>query len=104
MTVGKALALALLLAGCKDGVRASKDGAVLFQTSCVTCHGLDGHGTDYGRRWKAPDFADPAVQALSDDELAAIIKNGKNQMPPWGGVYSPDQIRSLVAHLRTFRR
>jgi mono/diheme cytochrome c family protein len=104
MSVGKRLAILVLMAGCTEGVRASKDGAMLYQVSCVTCHGMDGQGTDFARRWNVPDLSSGMVQAKSDDELLSIIKNGRNQMPPWGGAYSEEQLQALVAHLRTLKR
>jgi mono/diheme cytochrome c family protein len=95
--------MVLAAVGCREGSKQSSNGATLFGTTCVQCHGADGKGAAYARRWNVPDLTDPAVQARSDEELAATIKHGKGQMPPWGGAYRDDQIAALVAHVRTFK-
>lgn len=107
MRVGLRVSLVLVVtlattAGCREGLKQSKDGAVLFDTACVQCHGSDGKGTDYARRWNVPDFTTPAFQAKTDAELLGVIKQGRNQMPPWGGVFKDDQIAALLVHVRGF--
>jgi mono/diheme cytochrome c family protein len=50
-----------------------------FATGCALCHGKDAKGTPL-----APGLANSAhVQALSDDDIANIIKKGKGKMPPF---------------------
>lgn len=59
-----------------------------FADHCATCHGIDGKGSDMGRRMhpQAPDMTLPATQSLSDGELFATIENGVRMtgMPGWG--------------------
>jgi mono/diheme cytochrome c family protein len=95
-------------ASCQPGVKASKDGAVLFDATCAQCHAHDGSGDP---SWKArldvPDLTDPSVQKrFSDAQLLEIIANGSpnRRMPPWRGVYSDEQLRALVAHVRRLGR
>ena len=72
-----------------------------FKSSCATCHGQDGSGnTAVGKSMKIPDLHSAEVQKLSDEELAEVIGNGKNNMPPFKGSFNPDQIHDLVIHLR----
>jgi len=72
-----------------------------FKSSCATCHGQDGSGnTAVGKSMKIPDLHSAEVQKLSDEELAEVIGNGKNNMPPFKGSLNPDQIHDLVIHLR----
>ena len=81
----------------------------LYLGLCATCHGEGGHGA-----WRATlflirpgDLADSARMAgHSDQYLADIIKNGgapigRPGMPAFGGSLSDDDIRALVAYLRT---
>ncbi|MEK6301241.1 MAG: cytochrome c [Acidobacteriota bacterium] len=78
------------------------DAAALFTSNkCATCHGADGKGKIKGAR----DFTDAAWQKKeSDAELAAVIKNGKKPMPPYGDKLKEDEIRALVAYVRSFAK
>ena len=49
---------------------------------------------------KIPDLHSAEVQKLSDAQLADVIGNGKNSMPPFKGSLNPDEIHDLVIHLR----
>jgi mono/diheme cytochrome c family protein len=54
---------------------------------------------------KAPSFKDPAVVKASDAELIAVVKNGKNgKMPSYAGKITDDQIKSVVAYIRTLQK
>jgi cytochrome c6 len=79
--------------------------ASLFKTKCAMCHGADGKAqTAIGKADKIPDFTSPDVQKLSDDELAATITNGKGKMPAYGKTLKPDQIKDLVAYIRSLAK
>jgi cytochrome c6 len=79
--------------------------------SCTRCHGADGTGqTNMGRKLGAKDYSDAAVQAALTDEAAfkAIKegfkdKDGKTVMRPAQNL-SDDEIKGLVAYLRTFKK
>jgi cbb3-type cytochrome c oxidase subunit III len=80
------------------------DGADLFKQKCSMCHGEDGKGYP---ALKTPDFTDPKVQAsLTDDEMTEVIKNGKKgtAMPAFGDKLSDDQIKSLIAYIRSLAK
>jgi len=63
--------------------------------------GADGRGnTPVGKTMGIPDLHSGQVQSQSDSQLAAVISNGKNNMPPFNGSLSPEQIHNLVAHVR----
>ena len=82
--------------------RADDAGEKLYASKCAACHGPDGKGqTAMGKSNKLRDLASPDVQKLSEEELSAIISNGKNKMPAYGKSLKPDQIKELVAYLRT---
>jgi mono/diheme cytochrome c family protein len=76
------------------------DAAALFTSNkCATCHGADGKGKIKGAR----DFTDAAWQKKeSDSELAAVIKNGKKPMPAYSDKLSDEEIKALVAYIRSF--
>jgi mono/diheme cytochrome c family protein len=103
------LGLVLMAVGaCKPGVMSSTDGQELFESVCAKCHGVNGHAV---AAWKSklgvPDLADQALQArLTDEQIVETITNGSKsgRMPPWKGVFSPEQIQALAKHVRSFKK
>ena len=81
-------------------------------TSCAKCHGADGKGqTKIGQKLGARDYSDAKVQASFTDEDAFKAtkeglkdKDGKIQMKPYGDTLSDDDIKALVAYMRTFKK
>lgn len=81
-----------------------------WTTMCAKCHGADGKGqTKMGQRLGAKDFTDPKVQAdLKDDAAFNALRNGlksddgKTLMKPFDAL-SDDQIKALVAYIRTLK-
>lgn len=86
------------------GVPAQADVAAAqatFKTKCAACHGADGKGKE---AMKTRDLASADVQKMSDAELSAIITNGKPpKMPPYKSL-SADQVRDLVAYIRSLKK
>jgi mono/diheme cytochrome c family protein len=54
-----------------------------------------------GKSLHAADFHSPQVQQQSDEQLAAVIAQGRGNMPPFGSRLSKDQIDGLVKYIRT---
>ncbi|HEX4002920.1 MAG TPA: cytochrome c [Candidatus Acidoferrales bacterium] len=104
ITFGVTIALALVALAASSPARAAEDGAAVFKSNCVVCHGADGTGTPTGKSLKAPDLHSDAVQKLTDAEISAQIENGKNNMPPFKGVLNADQVKALVVYVRTFKK
>jgi plastocyanin/mono/diheme cytochrome c family protein len=82
-----------------------RTGANHFQTHCAFCHGTDGRAsTEIATRMypPVPDLADPAIQAMSDGALFAVIQNGVRWtgMPAFRGSHRPDEIWQLVSFVR----
>jgi len=75
-----------------------------FQTKCAMCHGPDGAGSEVGKSMNIPDLRSPVVQKLPDAQLAQVISDGKGGMPSFKSSLSEDQIRDLVAHIRSLRQ
>ncbi len=73
-----------------------------FKAKCAACHGPEGAAnTPFGKRLKIRDLRSPEVQKQTDDELTAIITNGKPPMPAFGKTLSTEEIRQLVAYIRS---
>ncbi|MHB8218446.1 MAG: c-type cytochrome [Candidatus Sulfotelmatobacter sp.] len=76
----------------------------LYKSKCAACHGADGTGSATGKKMGAHDFTTADVQGMSDADLATIITNGKNKMPKYGASLKPEDIKGLVAYIRTFKK
>ena len=82
--------------------RAQEGGAALFKAKCAACHGPDGKGeTAIGKANKLRDLSSPEVQKQSDADLTAIIASGKGKMPAYGKSLKPEQVKDLVAYVRS---
>jgi mono/diheme cytochrome c family protein len=72
-----------------------------FKAKCAACHGPDGKGKE---ALKTKDFASDEVQKMSDADLSAIITGGKPpKMPPYKTM-TPDQVKDMVAYIRSFKK
>jgi mono/diheme cytochrome c family protein len=85
--------------------QAQTGGEALYKAKCAGCHGADGKGqTTVGKANNVRDLGSADVQAQSDDAVAGIISNGKGKMPAYGKSLKPDQIKDLVAYIRTLKK
>ena len=104
-TLGAITTGAALLAGiCLLSSAAKADTAAAeatYKAKCASCHGPDGKGKE---ALKTKDFASPEVQNMSDADLSAIITNGKPpKMPPYKSM-TPDQVKDMIAYIRSFKK
>jgi mono/diheme cytochrome c family protein len=88
----------------------AEDGKALYDKQCAKCHGEDGKGqTRMGKKLGAKDYTDPKVQAaLKDEDAVKAIKEGVKQddktlMKPAEDL-TDDQVKGLVAYMRTFKQ
>lgn len=81
----------------------AQDGETIFKSKCVGCHAADGTGSAMGKKMGAHDFTSADVQKMSDTELSDTITNGKNKMPKYASL-TPDQVKGLVAYIRTLKK
>ena len=102
-----AAALALLFTSAQRSSAAIMvtDSKSFYAQECSACHGADGTGnTAAGKKLKVRAFAAPEVQKLTDAKLSEIISKGKDKMPAFASKHSADEIKQLVAHIRTFAK
>ncbi len=99
LTLATALAVVLTLSSS-----AHAQGADLFKSKCAMCHGADGTGSAMGKKMGAHDFTSADVQKMSDTELTDVISKGKNKMPAYGEKLKPEEVKALVAHIRTLKK
>jgi cbb3-type cytochrome c oxidase subunit III len=78
----------------------------LFKQHCVRCHGEDGVGeTPRGQIVGATDLTDQDWQKRVDDQrLVNSITHGRGEMPAFTNKLSKDQIKSLLAYVRAFKK
>jgi mono/diheme cytochrome c family protein len=85
--------------------RPAAQGGDLFKAKCAPCHGADASGnTVMGKKLNIRDLRSAEVQGQSDAQLAATISKGKGKMPAYGQSLSQEQIKQLVAFIRTLKQ
>ena len=87
------------------------DAKALWDANCAQCHGKDGHAdTKMGKTLNAKDLTDAKVQASFTDAKATqsikegVKENGKTTMKAFGGKLSDDDVKALVAYVRTLKK
>jgi cytochrome c6 len=98
---GVALALTAKAADVKEN----------YKAHCTKCHGEDGKGdTKMGKKSGCKDYTDAKVQEeMKDDKAFKALKEGmkegdKEVMKPFGDKLSDDEIKALIAHMRSFKK
>ena len=99
----------LVLVGAQT-LRAA-DVAENWTKHCGSCHGADGRAkTKAGRMAGAKDLTDAAYQKqFTDEQMLQRLKDGvtdkgKEKMKPFKGVLSDEELKALVAKVRTFAK
>jgi mono/diheme cytochrome c family protein len=107
--------IAMLLAVAPMAATAQTDprpGQEIFEQMCAGCHGTYGNGQEGTKSGFVPRIGTLAnkeyMASVPDDYLVLIIKKGGAYMgkiaamPAWEKRLSDDDIRRIVAHIRTF--
>lgn len=101
----KCAAILCLAASIAAPAFAQGAGADTYKAKCLMCHGADGLGaTPAGKALQVVSFKDPAVVKATDAVLIASVKNGKNKMPANVGKLTDDQIKTVIAYVRTLQK
>jgi cytochrome c oxidase cbb3-type subunit 3 len=89
----------------------AEQGKKLYGQFCASCHGQSGKGDGPAAAALNPkprDHTDKETMSkMSDDDIFKVIKNGGASvgksplMPPWGASLKDEQIKDVVAYLRT---
>jgi cytochrome c553 len=104
--------LVVMTALCASvGVVQAADVKELWDKHCASCHAKDGSGnTKMGKKVDVKDYRDPKVQAeIKDDKALKVVKEGitekgKERMKPYADKLTDDEIKALIAHIRTFKK
>ena len=108
----KSSVIAACLIAALAGTARADDARALWEKTCASCHGKDGKGdTKMGRKVDVKDYTDAKVQgAFTDEQAIKAVKEGikddkgKERMKPYGELLSDEEIKSLVAYLRAFKK
>jgi mono/diheme cytochrome c family protein len=105
------VSIIVTLLGASAMTLRAADAKANWDANCVQCHGKTGTAdTKMGKMLNAKDLTDPKVQAaFSDAKAADSIKNGvkeggKTTMKAFGDKLSADEIKALVAYVRTLKK
>jgi len=92
----------------RDGEDAARfRGSLVFFNYCVTCHGPNADGSGRAARLYDPKPANLRASDKNEQYMRMIIRNGGKAMarsefmPPWGEELTDEQIRDVVAYLRS---
>ena len=97
-------ALAVAVMFCTSA-KADEKSTALYKQKCAACHGVDGKGeTATGKAMKVRSLADPEVAKMSDEDLSSAIEKGKGKMPAYGKSLKPDEIKAMVAYVRSLAK
>ena len=105
------------LAACSGAAACSRPGAAsgpvageapaLFAQACSKCHGGNGRGglPMVANGPRPIDLTSPDWQrSRSDQDVAAVIRNGRGAMPPFADVLTAGQIDALGSYVRRLQR
>lgn len=82
-------------------------GGLVYANYCVTCHGMNADGNGRAARLYDPRPANLRTTDKNDTYLALIVQVGGEKlgrsakMPPWGEELTDEQIRDVVAFVRS---
>lgn len=104
--------LALVSFAAFTHLAVAADVAVNWEANCNSCHGKDGKGaTKAGRMAGVKDFTDAAYQkSFTDEKAFAGVKQGikddkgKEKMKSFADKLTDEEIKALVAQVRTFAK
>src|ERR1035437_1114972 len=86
----------------RSNIARADDAAAMFKAKCAMCHGPDGSGdTPTGKMMKAADLRSADIQKAPDSEFSDAISKGRNKMPAVGKTFKPEEVKGLVAFVRS---
>jgi mono/diheme cytochrome c family protein len=99
-------ALTAVLLAAAPAVVAADARSENWQTNCSVCHGDDGKGqTEEGKKKGARDLTNAKWQDKVDDgRLIRSVTKGHDKMPAFEKKLSADEIKALVAEVRTLAK
>jgi mono/diheme cytochrome c family protein len=75
-------------------------GREVYEMHCQTCHGMDGRAMEPG----TPDFSLGEGLFAPDVDLVQRLRDGGGHLPSYRGLLTDDELRDVVAYIRTLQR
>lgn len=104
MTLSKAgLPLAAIVVSCLCAYAQASDifnGRDVYELHCQTCHGADGEAIEPG----VPDFSRGESLYAPDVDLVRALRDGDGHLPSYRGLLSDEEMRDVIAYIRTLQR
>ena len=89
------IALSVFSAACL-----AQSGDATYKAKCASCHGPAGTpSAGMAKMLGIKPVSDPAIQALTIDQMSAAVKDGKGKMKPIAGL-TEAQIKAVVTYYR----
>jgi mono/diheme cytochrome c family protein len=95
--------VALLLLSCAIAAypqTAPSEGSLtanpVYQKNCAKCHGKTAEGRHFG----GPSLVSEETTSKSAEDLRKMITDGKGHMPKYAGKLTPQEINTLVEHIK----
>ena len=85
-----------------QGARAADifNGKEVYELHCQSCHGADGRSMELG----VPDFSRGESLFRPDTDLLRELREGGGMHPAYRGMLSDDELRDVLAYVRTLQR
>jgi cytochrome c6 len=81
----------------------AQDGAATYKAKCAMCHGPAGTpSAGMAKAMGIKPTSDAAMQALTVDQIASAVKNGKGKMKPVAGLSDAD-VKSVSTYFKSLK-
>ncbi len=97
------LPVAAAVAACMSALAFASDifnGREVYEMHCQTCHGMDGQAMEPG----VPDFSRGESLYAPDVDLVQRLRDGDGHLPSYRGLLTDEELRDVVAYIRTLQR
>jgi cytochrome c6 len=97
-----ALPLAAIVVSCLGAYAQASDifnGREVYDLHCQTCHGMDGQSIEPG----VPDFSRGESLYAPDVDLVQKLRDD-GHLPSYRGLLTDEELRDVVAYIRTLQR
>ena len=114
------MVLCVALSLATVALAAANTAADIYGARCAECHGVDGNGNTATGKTKCastchtadgkpagkamPRFNAPEILRMSDAQLIAVIRDGKEKMPAFGSKLSAADTEALAKYVRVLQK